>query len=303
LPPTAHPAGAFVSLPTFIVIGTAKGGTTAMYWYLDEHPSVFMSEVKETNYFAYGVDQAGRLLYGDADVHRFPIRTLPEYQRLFAEAGGAQAIGEASPLYLECPQTPARIRSLLPSVRLVCMLRQPVERAYSDYLMYLRRRGRPFEAERELTPRAAWARPDSRWMQVSRYGEQLARYYDTFSRDQLLVTLFDDLKRDAPGVVQGVYRFVGVDPAFMPDFGTPHAAGGVPANRWLEGLFSSRALLSAVRPLLPTQAANWVRRLRQRNMRKAPPLPPALRSELTAHFRDDIRRTADLIGRSLDHWL
>lgn len=292
-----------MSLPTFLVIGTAKGGTTAMYWYLDEHPSVFMSQVKETNYFAYGVDSAGQLLYGDPDVHRFPIRTLPEYQNLFAGAGGAQAIGEASPLYLECPQAPGRIRSLLPSVQLVCMLRQPVERAYSDYLMYLRRRGRAFNAEQELTSAAAWARPDSRWMQVSRYGEQLARYYDAFPREQLLVTLFDDLKRDATEVVQAVYRFVGVDPSFRPDFGTPHAAGGVPANRWLEGLLSSRAVLSAVRPLLPTRAANWVRRVRQRNLRKAPPLPLPLRAELTAHFREDIQRTSDLIGRSLDHWL
>jgi hypothetical protein len=303
LPRTAHPAGAFVSLPTFIVIGTAKGGTTAMYWYLDEHPSVFMSEVKETNFFAYGVDQAGRLLYGDPDVHRFPVRTQAEYERLFAGAGSAGAIGEASPLYLECPQAPGRIRALVPDVRLVCMLRQPVDRAYSDYLMYLRRRGRPFDPERELTPAARWARPDSRWMQVSRYGEQLARYYETFPRDRLMVTLFDDLRRDPLGLVQSVYRFVEVDPTFAPDFETPHAAGGVPANRWLEGLFSSQALLSAVRPLLPTQAANWVRRLRQRNMRKPPALPPALRTELTAHFRDDIRRTSDLIGRSLEHWL
>src|SRR5687768_18027930 len=68
-----RPGGGVVTLPNFIVIGAAKAGTTALYWYLAEHPAVFMSPVKETNFFAYNLDDAGRLLYGDPDVHRFPV--------------------------------------------------------------------------------------------------------------------------------------------------------------------------------------------------------------------------------------
>ena len=173
-----------VRLPNFIIIGAAKAGTTALYWYLSEHPAVFMSRVKETNYFAYGVDDAGRLLYGDPDVHRFPVKSLAEYEQLFAEAGAAPAVGEASPIYLECPQAPGRIQELLPAARLICSLRHPVERAYADYLMYLWRRGRRFEPARDLTATAVWARPDSRWMSVSRYHEQLSRYFDGFPRDR-----------------------------------------------------------------------------------------------------------------------
>src|SRR5215204_1532720 len=110
-------------LPNFIIVGAAKAGTTALYWYLAEHPAVFMSPVKETFYFAYGVDEAGRLLYGDPDVHRFPIKTRAEYEALFAEAGGASAVGEASPIYLECPQAAARIRAMIPEARIVASLR------------------------------------------------------------------------------------------------------------------------------------------------------------------------------------
>jgi hypothetical protein len=95
-----------VTLPNFVVIGAAKAGTTALYWYLSEHRAVFMSPVKETNFFAYNLDQTGKLVYGDPDVHRFPVRTLEEYQALFADAGEATAIGEASPLYLESPRLP-----------------------------------------------------------------------------------------------------------------------------------------------------------------------------------------------------
>lgn len=292
-----------MTLPTFIVIGAAKAGTTALYWYLSEHPSVFMSPVKETNFFAYNLGPDGKLLYGDPDVHRFPVKTLEEYQALFASAGDARAIGEASPLYLESPQAPARIRALLPEARIVCSLRHPVDRAYSDYLMYLRRRGRRFDAQRELTPTAAWARPDSRWMQVSRYHAQLARYFESFPRERLHVLLFDDIKANALEATQRVYAFVGVDSAFVPDLETPHAAGGVPASHRLEGFLSRSALIPTLRPWVPARAANWVRRLRARSLKKAPTLPSSLRAELTEHFRDDIRRTGDLTGRSLDQWL
>jgi hypothetical protein len=290
-------------LPNFIVIGAAKAGTTALYWYLAEHPAVFMSEVKETNFFAYGLDGQGRLVYGDRDVHRFPVQTLAEYEALFAEAGRAQAVGEASPIYLECPQAPGRIRALLPDVRLVCCLRHPVERAYADYLMYLWRRGRRFEPARDLTPDAVWARPDSRWMEVSRYHAQLARYYEIFPRDRIHVFLFDDLKRSTVDAVQGVYRFLAIDSAFVPDLETAHNVGGVPASRALESFLTSRSLRAVVEPWIPKRAADWVRRIRTRNMRKAPPLPPELRKELTSRFRGDIECTARLIGRSLDHWL
>ena len=292
-----------MTLPTFIIVGAAKAGTTALYWYLSEHPDVFMSPMKETFYFAYGVDEQGELLYGDPDVHRFPIKTREEYEALFVGSDGAKAIGEASPIYLECPQAADRIRAAIPAARIVASIRQPVDRAYSDYLMYLRRRGRRLDPVADLRPDAAWARPDSRWMQVSRYHEQLARYYQRFPADQIHVALFDDLKRDAKRMTQDVFRFVGADPAFLPDFSTPHAGGGIPRNRFLERVFTSRKLRRWMEPIVPVGAANWVRRFRGRTMQKPPALPSELRKQLTAPFREDIAKTAALIGRPLDHWL
>jgi hypothetical protein len=295
--------GDFVRLPNFIVIGAAKAGTTALYWYLAEHPAVFMSPVKETNYFAFGLDPEGRLLYGDPEVHHFPVKSLDEYRRLFEGAGDAGAIGEASPIYLECPQAADRIRGLLPTARIICSLRHPVDRAYSDYVMHLRHRGQRFDPTRDLTAASPWARPDSHWMQISKYHGQLSRYFDAFPRGQIHVFLFDDLKQNQVGAVQGLYRFLGIDPGFVPDFTTPHAIGGLPASRLLEGIFTSRSIGSVVKSWIPRRAANWIRRLRSRNMRQAPPLPAELRRELTSHFRDDIAKTSELIGRDLSHWL
>jgi hypothetical protein len=139
-------------------------------------------------------------------------------------------------------------------------------------------------------------------MRISRYAEPLERYLHAFPRTQLHVLLFDDLKRHPLQAVQAVYRFLEVDPEFVPDLDTPHNVGGIPASRVLEGFLTSRALRAAVQPWIPVRAVNWVRRLRTRNLRAAP-LPAELKRELTEHFRDDIVKTSELIGCGLEHWL
>jgi hypothetical protein len=284
-----------VNQPSFVVIGAAKAGTTALYWYLAEHPEVFMSPVKEPNWFAYG--------YGDEALHRFPVRSQQQYARLFADTGAAKAVGDSSPMYLECTETAQRIARALPQAKLICSLRHPVDRAYSDYQMYLRGRGRRLDPQRDLSADAEWLRPDSHWMRVSRYHDALLRYFERFPRKNIHVFLFDDLRRDPLGTVQDVYRFVGVEAEHAPDFGTPHNVGGVPENLFLERLFTqASAIRGAVEPWLPKPASKWLRRVRARNMHKAPALPQSLRARLVGHFDDDIARTARLIGRDLDAW-
>ena len=292
-----------MTLPNFIVIGAAKAGTTALHWYLAEHPQVFMTPLKETNYFAFGLDDEGRLLYGDPELHRFPIRSLEEYERSFDGADGAVAVGEASPIYLEAPGSAGRIAEVVPGARIVCGIRDPVDRAYSDHLMYLRSRGRRLDPVRDLTPSAPWAAPDSHWMQISLYYEPLRRYFDVFPRQQIHVFLFDDLKKDQAGVVRDLYRFLGVDADFTPDFDTPHNIGGMPSSMLVEKVLTSGKLKKALDPWVPQRAADLARRLRTRNMRRAPPLPRELKSVLQERFREDIDKTSGLIGRDLSSWL
>jgi hypothetical protein len=191
----------------------------------------------------------------------------------------------------------------VPGARIVCFLREPVDRAYSDYLMYLRARGRRLDPARDLTPDADWAGPESHWMQISRYHEALSRYYDRFPREQIDVFLFDDLKADAAACVRAVFAALGVDPGFIPDLETPHNIGGLPSSRTLERVLTSRSVRKVVEPWIPRRVSDAVRRVRTKNLKKAPPLPDQLRAELLRHFQDDIGRTAALIGRNLDHWL
>ncbi len=292
-----------MTLPNFVIIGAAKAGTTALYWYLAEHPDVFMSPLKETNYLAYALDGSGALVYGDPELHRFRIRNREDYESLFADAGDAIAIGEASPIYLECPQTPQRILELLPEARMICGVRDPVDRAYSDYQMYLRNRGLRLDPANDLTLDAAWAQPGSHWMKIGRYHDMLSRYLALMPQERLHVYLFDDMRRNTLQMVQEIYRFIDVDASYAPDLETPHNVGGVPARMGLEKLLTSKRLRSLVEPLIPSSLVDLARRVRTANLEKAPPLPAEMRKRMVAYFEDDIRQTEELLGRELSAWL
>ncbi len=293
-----------MALPNAIVIGGTKSGTTALFWYLDEHPEIYMGPRHHIGYFAYAVDESGELLYGDPELHHWPITTLAEYEALFTDAGDAKVVGDVSPIYLETPHAAARIHEMLPTARIICSLRNPVDRAYSDYLMYLRKQGRRrIEPSRDLALSAEWVQPESHWMRLGRYHEQLSRYFDLFPREQLHIFLSQDLMEHTLETVQGVYRFLGVAPDFEPDLSTPHNVGGVPSSMWLERLLTNRFFRSALKPIVPRGFADRLRKLRTSNMDKPPPLPAELRRQMTEHLEEQITKCAGLTGLDLDHWL
>ena len=292
-----------MTLPTFIVIGAAKAGTTALYWYLREHPEIFMSPRKEINFFAYGVDESGQLLYGDPEFHKFPVRTLGEYEEMFEGADQHSAIGEASPIYIECPQTAGRIAKVIPEAKIIVGLRNPVDRAYSDYQMYLRSRGRKLNPRTDLRPGAPWAQPDSHWMRIGRYHQMLSPYFEVFPQQQIHAYVFEDMKANSLAIVRSIYDFLGVDPDFRPDLETPHNIGGMPARMTVEKLLTSKRIRALVEPFISKSLANLARRIRTSNLKKAPPLPEEMRAEMIDSFRHDILATEDLVGLDLGHWL
>jgi len=177
--------------PTFIVIGTMKGGTTALWQYLRRHPQVFMPEAKETDFFAERFDQG-----------------LDWYAEHFLGSDDAViAYGEASPNYTRHPLfggVPERIARHLPDVRLIYVVRDPIDRIQSHYLHRLRRgrEWRPIE-------KALFADPD--YLDTSRYAMQIDRYLEHVDRDRLLVITSDALRGDREATMRTVFRFIGVD--------------------------------------------------------------------------------------------
>src|SRR5919108_6309578 len=119
--------------PNFFIVGTQKAATTSLYFYLKEIPGVYMSQVKEPFYFAPHAVQSNT-----SDL----IRDKREYLRLFENASGYVAVGEASPIYLWDPDAPKLIHQTVPHARIIMILRDPIERAYSNYLMKMKYSGR-----------------------------------------------------------------------------------------------------------------------------------------------------------------
>lgn len=276
-------------LPTFLIVGAAKAGTTSLWKYCDEHPQVFMSRIKECNFFSFGdpvIETPGR-------PPRFAVETLEEYRKLFDDVRDEIAIGEASPEYLRSPQAPGRIDALLPGVKIVVSLREPASRAYSGYLMHVRQGRESANGDEAFAVR-------SRRIQYGMYFEPLKRYYDRFGRDRIHVCLFDDLTRDAAGVMAALFRFLDVDDTCRPDVRRKHNVGSLAKAGWIGARLVAPISSRGLGQHLP----EWAHRLGRRLLlRSTPGCPAELRDRLRGIFRDDVLKVQDLIRRDLSAWL
>jgi Sulfotransferase family len=287
-----------VTLPTFIVIGVAKGGTTSMYRYLDQHPQIYMQPEKGTNFFGY--EDARNWQWDDEGdpprLRHFRAHTLEEYEAAFAGATDEQAVGEVCPQYFRCPTAAERIAATLPDVKLVATLRNPAERAFSGFLMRTRR-GEPVRAaNEELTPDASHVREGF-------YYKRLKRYFDRFPREQLKIYLFDEFRSDPEGTMQDLYAFVGVDPSFVPDTSYKHNPANVPKSRLVNRVFYHPRMIRTVKTVLPEGAYGLAKRVRQLNLATPPRLSSDLRRELVEIYREDIHKLEELLQRDLSIWL
>lgn len=296
-------------MPTFLILGAMKAGTTALYTALDQHPDVYVSPVKEPNFFAF----AGKDLDFQAPIDRRPdgvnstsITDLEQYRHLFAGATDETARGEASHWYLYHPDAPANIQRYVPDARLIAMLRNPVERAYSEFLHFVRDEDEPIrdfeaalQAESERIEKH-WAL--GRYVDRGRYDEQVKRYLDRFSEEQCRFYLFEDFLERPDEIRQDLFEFVGVDPFFEPTQRRVNASG-VPRSRLLHTLITAaQPIRDAVVPWVPNTVVDWVTRIKNQNLKK-PEMDPAVRARLVDTFRPHVHRLEVLLDRDLSHWL
>ncbi len=293
-------------MPNFLVIGAAKSGTTSLYHYLKQHPQVYMSPEKEPKFFAF----EGRKLDFRGPGYRMVVTDIEEYRALFAGVSGEEAIGEASAMYLYVPEAADRIRRYVPEARLVAMLRNPVDRAYSAYLHRVRE-GRErlgfSEALKEEETRIQdnW-RPLWHHKSMGFYHAQLTRYYELFSREQIRVYLYEDLNEDPVGMTQSIFRFLEVDDAFVPDTSLRLNVSRIPRSRALQTFINKpNPLKSVLKPSLPKGLRKplFAASLLDHNLTKPPQMPEDVREELTEAYREDILKLQGLIGRDLSSWL
>jgi Sulfotransferase domain len=297
--------------PNFFLVGAAKAGTSSLYAYLQQHPEIFMSVVKEPSFFALEGEPHPWFFRPDGTaVGLSTVHDLAAYRALFSDAAGKKAVGDASTMYLFSEEAPRRLHRHAPRAKIAAVLRHPVDRAYSHHL-YFRFRGHEplvsfpeaFRAEDDRVARglgALWC-----YRSMGFYAEQLARYLALFPRNQVKVFLYEEWRREPRRVVAELFRFLDVDDGFVPDMSVEHRMGGVPRSGALRRAMEREASLArrlgrALVPVSLRPRAEW---LLDRWNSVRPPLSRDVRRELTAVYRADIVALQGLIDRDLSRWL
>lgn len=267
-------------LPRFIIIGAVKGATTWIHNQLQHNPAVFLPG-PEPHYFSQEHD-----------------RGLDHYRSLFAAATPGHILGEKSADYFAHALAAARLAAVLPAARLVLQLRNPVDRAYSDYKMLYRRGTISGPPEAYLDGRTT---DQPRFLQDGLYGAHLARWRDHFDAAQIKVLLFEDVKAAPTDVVAAVCDHIGAPYHFSAEVGTRPRNDSTALFLPLPVRSALAPLKEAARPLRGNTMFEGVRRVFAREIRY-PPLPDALRSRMTDYYARDVERLESLIGRDLSHW-
>ncbi len=277
-------------LPDFLVIGAYKSGSTAIQEALRAHPQVFLP-AKGPSFFAF--DEAPSV---DRPLPPGTVQDWDAYRALFAAAPEGAVRGEVSPEYLANPWSCARIRARVPDAKLVAVLRDPVERAFSDYLMYVRDGNEREDLSRALEEQEERRRagsPTGYYLESGFYGRQLRPYFEAFPGERIQVHLFEDFAADPDSVLAPLFSFLGVDPELGE---TPERAVNV------SGVPRSALVGAAVRggrrvaPLLPEAVRRRAKASLARGLDR-PELDPTVRERLAEVYREDVAELERLLGR------
>jgi hypothetical protein len=312
-------------VPNFFIVGAPKAGTTSLYAYLDQHPQVYMSPLKETHYFSFEVRpeniseewrphvtrnmrEIEEYLRGDIREKRFGglVTSWEDYLKLFRNVSDEIAIGEASPHYLWSETAPRAIAARFPHARIIVNLRNPVDRAYSDYLHMvtdgaIRRSFREqIVANLNCTNRqigTVWP-----FLEYGHYYEQLQRYLNEFPRSQIHISFYDDLERMPAQLLADLFAFLGVDPDFAADISQRHNAPRIPKFAGAVYFLKKWRVWPYLRNLAPASLRPTLRSLMLRS-RASLAMHPADRAFLTDYYREEIGKLAMLLDRDLSSWL
>ena len=288
--------------PNFFIVGAAKAGTTSLYYYLEEIPGVYMSKVKEPYYFSPNYIQ---LYPGET------VTDKEEYLRLFENASSYTAVGEASPSYLWDPDSPKLIHQAVPTARIIMMLRDPVERAYSHYLMDVKfgahDKQSSFYQDLMRSHKSQEKTFDKLRLHVEfgMYYEQLKRYFDEFGRQQVKVIIYEEFIQHPEQTVNDVLAFLGINYTMtaIRKQHNPYSVARSPFSIWVFSFFRwlrARGIKTSKLTALLPFSLTWS--LEEKFLFKRaqkPKMEPEASQFLQEIYHDNVLRLESLLGRSL----
>jgi len=275
-------------MPNFLVIGAAKAGTTSLYHYLNQHPQIYMSPRKETYFFMSSNNE------------------IENYKALFKEANGEIAIGEATPFYLYNKKSPELIKNCLPQVKLIIVLRNPVDRAYSHFLYWRSQGQEPIvdfaKAIREEPIRIRDGYGiNYHYINQGFYAPQLQRYLNLFDSSNIKINLYSDLVKNPSHFVKEIYNFLDVDDSFAAPTNQAFKKTAVPRNKVIDKILKTS---NPVKEISKTLLSDKSRKLIANKLLLSKlNISYNLRQELIEFYREDILKTQRLVQRDLSIWL
>jgi hypothetical protein len=312
-------------LPNFFIVGAPKAGTTSLYAYLDQHPQIYMSPLKEPHYFAdefrpenfndeacarAAREQPALQAYLDGDMRekRFGgfVSTWGDYLKLFRNTAGEIAIGEATACYLWSKTAARNIAARIPHAKIIINLRNPVDRAFSQYLHMVTdgavRGSFREQIDAGLLCRSKRFSPEWPLLEFGRYHEQLVRYLQVFPRSQIHISLYEDLELVPGSLMSELCAFLGVDPDVVGDISSRHHEPRVPKLARTAYWLKRRRIWPILRRLAPRPLRPRLRSLAFHS-RDSLAVQPEERALLNDYYHDDILKLQTLVNRDLTSWL
>ena len=283
----------------FFIVGAPKAGTTSLYHYLNEHSEIEMSSQKEPDFFSDQSLQKKKLYY---DKNR--IDTLEKYNSLF-EREDVILRGDSSVSYLFYEDVPHKIITYNPDAKIIIMLRNPIDRAFSHYLMdySLGLISESFETIIQKQSKHKNANLFyQQYIQVSEYSKQIKRYLEVFSKENIHFIDYEDFKNDTSDVVSSVFLFLGVNDDFQPYLKKKYNTYTAPKNRFIRHVYSFVAFRKMVANILSKNLTKTIRNLLFRSDKK-PQLPELTRNFLKKHFESDVRELSELLNKDFTKWI
>ena len=296
-----------IKKPNFIIIGAMKAATTSLYTYLKQHPDVFMTHIKEPMFFNNFETENNYIVKGRKGSK---ISTLKEYYALFYNVENEIAYGEASPAYIYNKNCATLIKKHLPEVKIIAILRQPVKRAYSNYLHAKRADREPINSFIGAI-NSEEGRIEKNWSTLYHYKEkgfyfrQLSRYFKEFKKEQIKVILFEDIIDDPQKITKEVFEFLRVDSSFTPDTSKKANVAGKPKGvaGWIVMKLRKNNLIPNIEfsKYLPEFIVSYILKTIYSKPEKID--NKTIKSLTNKYYKEDIKQLEKLIERDLSNWL
>jgi len=299
-------------LPNLLIVGAAKSGTTSLHYYLRQHPEIYMSPVKEPKFITAQFVRFPLRGVGDDRTERQIVKDLRSYKALFAKAKREKVLGESSTdtMYYYDRSIPV-IREILGQPKILIILRNPVERAFSNYLHLVRDGRETLSFEEALEQEESRIRDNWNYFwhyrSLGLYANQVKAFLEAFPATK--VVLFDDLRKDLPGLLREIFTFLEVDPSFTVKIpSAPLNVSGVPKNKLFQAVLDGdNPFLRTVRRLLENTPledplSRIMAKVRKMNLEKIK-MDSRTRKSLIEFYEPDIRELSRIIDRDLSSWL